>query len=89
MDDDETWRALQDAAARLNALTTDTLQVRAARRSFLGVTTEGLEVTDLWTDVWEPVRRIDRFGGSWDQFNSVDQAEEHIRHFLSERPDLV
>ena len=66
----------------------DTLKVSAARRNGLLSVTEGIEVADNWTDVFEPVRKRRRFTTRWTPIQSVQEAASQIGQFLRERPDL-
>lgn len=50
--------------------------------------TEGLEVADNWTEVFEPVRKRRRFTSRWTTLQPVQEAAAQIGTFLRERPDL-
>lgn len=92
MSRDLVWAALFDVADRLNRrVSGSTLEVRAARRrSFLRWTVvEGLEVTDNWTDVFEPVRTRRLLQSEWTEVQPVQQAASKVGAFLRERPDLA
>ena len=89
---DQAWAAIHEVANRLNAGVGDsTLEVRASRRrSFLGWSvTQGIEVTDNWTDVFEPVRRRRLMSSKWQEIQPVEQAASNIGSFLRDRPDLA
>jgi hypothetical protein len=86
------WAAIYKVADRLNQDVGDsTLDVRAARRrSFIRWTvTEGIEVMDNWTDVFEPVRRRRLMSDKWEEVQPVQQAASNIGSFLRDRPDLT
>jgi len=89
---DLAWAAIYEAAERLNQRVGDSsLEVRASRRrSFLLWTvTEGIEVTDNWTDVLEPVRRRRLMSSKWHEIQPVQQAASNVGSFLRDRPDLA
>jgi site-specific recombinase XerC len=89
---DSAWSAIYEVADRLNQGVGDsTLEVRASRRrSFLAWSvTEGIEVMDNWTDVFEPVRRRRLMSSKWQEIQPVEQAAANIRSFLRDRPDLL
>lgn len=86
------WAAIYEVADRLNRRASDsTLIVQAARRrSFLQWTvTEGIEVVDNWTDVFEPVRRRRLMSSKWQEIQPVQQAASNVGSFLRDRPDLA
>jgi hypothetical protein len=87
LDDDPTWKELEDAAARLNPLSDDTIEVRAHRSRSLRKVVEGLWAGDLWTDYWQPVRWRRPSSTEWHQVGSVAEAAAGIEWFLRERPD--
>jgi hypothetical protein len=89
---DLAWAAIYEVADRLNQSIGDsTLEVRASRRrSFLSWSvTEGIEVMDNWTDVFEPVRRRRLMSSKWQEIQLVEQAASNIGSFLRDRPDLA
>ena len=88
------WDAMVTVAEKLEPLTEGTtLTVRARRRRSLLRVTEGLEVVDNWTDVFEPVRWrwwwISPLADRWSEVQPVQTAASHIGSFLRERPDQV
>ena len=92
MSRDLPWDAMVTVAERLEPLTEGTtLTVRARRRHSLLWVTEGLEVVDNWTDVFEPVRRrwwwVPRRVVGWTEIQPVAEAASHVGSFLRERPD--
>jgi hypothetical protein len=89
---DLAWAAIYEVADRLNRGVSDsTLEVRAARRRSLlqWRVTEGIEVTDKWTDVFEPVRRRRLVSSKWQAIQPVQQAASNVGSFLRDRPDLA
>ena len=50
---------------------------------------QGLCAYNLWTDVFEPVRRRWPWARTWKLLQSPDQAARNIEWFLVERPDLA
>ncbi len=87
--DDPVWADLTATAARLSALSTDTVEVWAYRRGVLRVT-EGLEAGDRWVSgLRYPVRRRWRFGTRWSDAGSIDAAAGEIAELLRRRPDLA
>lgn len=87
---DLVWAAIYEVADRLNRRVGDsTLEVRATRRRSLlqWTVTEGIEVTDYWTDVFEPVRRRRLVSSKWQDMQPVQQAASNVGSFLRERPD--
>jgi hypothetical protein len=93
---DLTWDALVAVAERLNDESAsagrgkETLTVRAARRRSATwlVVSEGLEATNLWTEVFEPVRRRWWLGRRWREVQPLQQAASRVGAFLRDRPDL-
>jgi hypothetical protein len=88
----QAWGAIREVADRLNQGVIDsTLEVRAARRRSLltWTVTEGIEVTDNWTDVFEPVRRRGLMSTKWQEVQPVEQAASKVDSFLRDRPDLT
>jgi hypothetical protein len=82
-------RRLEDAAARLRNLNSDPSLAVAVDRRWRGpFIVEGLGVSNLWTDVFEPVRRRLLGSGRWRALQPLDQAELAVQWFLTERPDL-
>jgi hypothetical protein len=86
----DAWDALVEAASALaDAAANQGMRLRASRRwrvlelSYV----EGLELTDRWTDIFEPVRRRRLWGTRWENVQSVDQAAALIAGFLRDRPD--
>lgn len=86
---DLTWDAMVTVAERLKPLTDgSTLTVRAGRQYSLlkWRVTEGLEVFDNWTDVFEPVRRRALWsplpGDRWKDIRPVQEAASHVGQFL-------
>ena len=92
MERDLVWEALVAAAEGLEGKTTGTtLAVSAVRRRTLRhwTVTEGLEVVDNWTDVFEPVRRRRFWSRHWADVRSVEDAACSVGRFLQDRPDLA
>lgn len=89
---DQAWAAISEAANRLNqGLGDSTLEVRASRRRSLIMwsVTEGIEVIDNWTDVFEPVRRRRLLSSKWEEVQPVEQSAASVASFLRDRPDLA
>ena len=49
--------------------------------------TEGLLVSDKWTDVFDPVRKRRIFSSHWAGVEPVQEAASRLGTFLRERPD--
>jgi hypothetical protein len=87
---DLTWDAMWTFAERamLSGRNAD-LTVVAERRRQLFTVTEGIAAGNMWTDVFEPVRRRTVFTKTWRELQSVPDAAAKIGQFLDERPDLA
>jgi hypothetical protein len=68
----------------------NSLTVRGKTRfSFFKWTrTEGIQVVDNWTQIFEPVRTRALFGGRWREVQSLQEAASKVGWFLRERPDV-
>jgi hypothetical protein len=89
---DLAWAAICEVADRLNRRVSDsTLEVRAVRRrsSLQWTVTEGIEVVDNWTELFEPVRRRRLMPSTWEEIQPVQQAASNVGSFLRDRPDLA
>jgi hypothetical protein len=87
---DATWRAMEEAAARLSSSLPEgeTLEVVPLRRpTGLVTVTDGLCCGDKWTDVFEPVRKRRYLSKTWTPIQTVEEAAEGIGIFLRDRPD--
>ncbi len=87
-----TWDSIEESARRLNDdYLSSEFTVTALRRRYLNRWTvrEGLHLGNLWTDVFEDVRKRRFFGDNWHDVQSLASAEAHIREIirrLSETP---
>lgn len=87
MDDDQ--RALNEAVGRLRKLAAGSgLTVSVERRRRGPFVVDGLKVDDLWTEVFEPVRRRLFWSRRWTVRQTVAEAESAVQRFLTDRPDL-
>jgi hypothetical protein len=86
--EDSIWHELESAAARLNALSDDTVEVWAFRRRSRKKVTEGLDAGDKWVyGLAQTVRWRPPSSALWHEVQSVAQAAAPIEKFLRERPD--
>lgn len=89
MTEPTTWAELALAAEQLDQSgAMNPFEVEALRRRTLLSTVDGLWLGDMWTDVFEPVRRRFHLFGRWRQVQSIDEAEAGLEVFLRLRPDL-
>jgi hypothetical protein len=88
---DLTWVAIFTVAERMTERYDTALTIRAARRrSLLGWNvTDGLEVVDNWTRVFEPVRTRSLLGRTWNEVQPVQEAASKVGTFIRDRPDLA
>jgi hypothetical protein len=87
-----TWESIEESARRLNdeqAGSEFTVTTLRCRRLNWWTVSEGLHLGNLWTDVFEDVRKRRFFSDDWQDVQSLESAEAHIREFirrLSEPP---
>jgi len=80
---------LGDIMDRLHGLAASQEMTISVVRRWRGLfIVEGLGVQDLWTDVFEPVRRRLLWSRRWTASRPLLDAERAIRSFLINRPDL-
>ena len=73
---------------RLRDLNTDCgLQIDVESKWRGPFVVQGIEVSGLWTDVFEPFRRRVLFSRRWQLLQSLAEVERGIAWFLRERPD--
>jgi hypothetical protein len=62
------------------------LELKARRRRSLihWSASEGFELTNRWTDVFEPVRSRHLIGGRWREVQPIQEAASKIGRFLRE-----
>jgi len=80
---------MYNVAERLTArhCEADTLRVFAQRYRRMTFVVEGLLVWDMWTDVFEPVRKRRVFTNKWTEIQPINEAASKLEAFLRERPD--
>ncbi|HEY3560337.1 MAG TPA: hypothetical protein VGL05_22875 [Kribbella sp.] len=87
-EDDPDLHELEEAVTRLRDLNPDSrllIEIESRRRGPFVV--QGIVVSDLWTDVFEPFRRRVVFGRRWQLRQTVADVERSIAWFLTNRPD--
>lgn len=85
---DLVWDSIREVAGRLHRRAEASgYAVRAARRRSVPRrrVTEGIEVTDRWNDVWEPVRWRRLLGRQWHDVQTVPEAAARVGRFLRAR----
>lgn len=87
---DSTWDVLGRLSKSLSLeAAKQHLAVRASvhRDWFRLEVSQGIEVMDNWTEIFEPVRKR-RFGSErWTDIQSPEKAAAKVRTFLLDRPD--
>jgi hypothetical protein len=79
---------LEEAVERLRDLNTDSgLLIEIESRWHGLFVVQGIGVSDLRTDVFEPFRRRVVFNRRWSLRQTVAEAERAVGWFLTERPD--
>jgi hypothetical protein len=79
---------LEEAVTRLRELNTDAgLLIELESRWQGPFVVQGIGVSDLWTEVFEPFRRRALLSRRWRPRQSVAEVERSIAWFLTERPD--
>lgn len=88
---DLAWDAMVAVAERMErSYDLQGLRISASRRRSWRrwQVIEGLSASDLWTDVFEPVRYRRILGSSFCELQTVSAAAASVGEFLRRRPDL-